>query len=149
MTAIAYVPGGMSSKSQRACIFRIFMTITFVAECRNSVGKPTGDSKRAHATARFANISTAHHTTHRTPLGIRISGSLVVEATADFRMVDSFMIFLAAPTCRARADRGGTRGSFLRLFRKSYGSFRPLAAALRGRGTFRSSALAQDPEEPK
>jgi hypothetical protein len=34
-------------------------------------------------------------------MGTCISGSVTVEATADFRMVDSVMIFLAAPTCLA------------------------------------------------
>jgi len=50
MTPIAYVPGGMSSKVQRACVLRTFITMTFVAERRNSTGKPSGDSKSAHAT---------------------------------------------------------------------------------------------------
>jgi hypothetical protein len=40
----------MSSKSQRACVLRILITITFVAERRNSVGKPAGASKSAQAT---------------------------------------------------------------------------------------------------
>src|SRR5688572_23339166 len=105
MTAIAYVPAGMSSKSQRACVLRIFITITLVAELKNSVGKPSDDSKSAHATVpvlflmfrifmwipghgdcakvmpvRFTNINTATHATHRASMGTRILRSLAVEA---------------------------------------------------------------------
>ena len=109
----------MSKKSQRACLSWTFIIMILVAECMYLVGKPSGPSKSAQATApvlflmsriftwipghddwakamaeRFANISTANHATHRTPIGTRVTGYLSVETNADFRLVDSLMIFL-------------------------------------------------------
>jgi hypothetical protein len=49
MTASAYVPGGMSRKSQRAWVSRILITMMFVACRRYSLGKPSGDSKSPQA----------------------------------------------------------------------------------------------------
>src|SRR4030043_1310694 len=122
MTASAYVPGGMSSKSQRASVCRTFIIITFVAESRNSLGKPTGESKSAQSTVpvlflmfrtftwipghdddwakamvvRFASTRNANNATHRTPMGTPIV-SLNVKAMGGFRWIDSFMIFLQVP----------------------------------------------------
>lgn len=64
---------------------------------------------------RFTNISTAHHATHGTPMGTRISGSLIEEATADFRMVNSFMIFLTVPILPFRVAPA-TLGKIFRIF---------------------------------
>src|ERR1044072_7125094 len=50
MTASAYVPVRISSKSHRACESRTLITISFDAECRNSIGKPSGESKSAQST---------------------------------------------------------------------------------------------------
>src|SRR4030042_853003 len=123
MTVITYVPGGMSSKSQRASVFRIFMTITFIAEGRASIGKPTGESKSAQSTVpvlflmfrtftwipghdddwakamvvRFASTRNANNATHRTPMGTPIV-SLNVKAMGGFRWFDSSMFFLTVPT---------------------------------------------------
>jgi len=97
------------------------MTITFIAECKASIGKPTGESKSAQSTVpvlflmfrtftwipghddwakavagRLANTSTANNTTHRTPMG-----TPNVKAMEDFRWIDSFIIFLTHLTCGA------------------------------------------------
>src|SRR5512141_1393839 len=98
----------MSSKSQRACLSRIFMTMILVAERRYSVGNPSDDSNSAHATppllflmpriftwipgqgdwartrvGRPPNISTESHITQRVHVGNRICGSLTVGSSAD------------------------------------------------------------------
>jgi hypothetical protein len=63
---------------------------------------PGHDEDWAKAMAgRFANTSTANNTTHRIPMGTLIFGSLTVKATANFRLIDSFIIFLTILACVA------------------------------------------------
>jgi len=79
--------GGSHYFFTRNAVFSLFFPIEETsATCLSTfTWIPGHDEDWAKAMAeRFANTNTANNRTHRTPMGIPTSGSLTVEATADF-----------------------------------------------------------------
>jgi len=101
ITASAYVPGAMFTKSQVALVARTWTIMIFVAKRKNSLGKPCGPWNSAHATApmllRIPRISTCNPGLVDScgDQAVPVRAATITPATAtDFRMDIGVRVYL-------------------------------------------------------